>query len=1286
MKFAEYKKFDLSQINKEILKYWLENKIFEKSVDEREGQTPFIFYEGPPSANGMPGIHHVMARTIKDIFCRYKTMKGFQVKRKAGWDTHGLPIELSVEVALGITKEDIGKKISVEDYNKACRKDVMKYTREWEDLTQKMGYWVDMNDPYITYDNKYIETLWWLLQQLYNKGLLYKGFTIQPYSPAAGTGLSTHELNQPGCYRDVKDTTVVAQFKIIRNKQSEFLFKNINSDLYFLAWTTTPWTLPSNTALAVGKDIEYQVVKTRNPYTEKVIFVILAKERFTSYFSYDKPFKVGSATESVDDWDRPISSGGKILPYEIIAEFKGSELSKIRYEQLLPYQQPENGDAFLVVLGDFVTTEDGTGIVHIAPSFGADDFRMAKQYGLGSLTLVDKQGKFIEGTGDLTGRFVKNEYDPNLTEKDDTVDIYIAVKLKSENKAFKIEKYVHSYPHCWRTDKPVLYYPLDSWFIKTTALRDRMIELNNTINWKPESTGSGRFGKWLENLVDWNLSRSRYWGTPLPIWRTEDGKEEICIGSVEELKQEIEKSINAGFMKKNPLAKYDSKNVSKENYENFDLHKPFVDEIFLVSSSGKKMIRESDLIDVWFDSGAMPYAQWHYPFEGLPPAPSKGGGEKASFKYETARKSIYPLMKQLAEDKKKYQTEAESILWQILRGKKLEEHKFRRQHIIDEFIVDFVCLSKMLVIEIDGGYHQKPEIIEADKLRTEILESLGYKVIRFKNEEIITNIDSVLEKIKIELNSLSLSGRAGDGALSPSPSGRVGVGHLPFPADFIAEGVDQTRGWFFTLHAIATMIFDSVAFKNIISNGLVLDKNGNKMSKRLGNAVDPFETIEKYGSDPLRWYMITNASPWDNLKFDISGIEEITRKFFGTLYNTYSFFALYANVDGFNYKEKEVQLKKRPEIDQWIISLLNSLVNEVNKSYKTYEPTKAGRLISDFVTENLSNWYIRLNRKRFWGSGMNKDDKLAAYQTLYTCLRTIVQLASPIAPFYLDKVFMDLNKVTRIDKSESVHLSKFPKSYKARINYKLEERMSIAQQVSSMVLSLRRKANIKVRQPLSLIKVIPINYEDFSEQFEAVKNLILSETNVKEAIAITDLKGAGIIKRIKLDYKKLGPRLGKMMKPVAIIIDASTQEQILNFEIEGNRSLNIEGQTIDITKDDVEILTEDIPGSLVASNGNLTIELDTTINEELYQEGIAREFVNRIQNLRKDSGFDVTDKIHIKIQKHEAINEALDTYKNYIASQTLATELMLVDALNGNNSKVIEIDDDIQTLIMINRI
>jgi isoleucyl-tRNA synthetase len=1121
MKFAEYKNFDLSQVSKQVLKYWKENGVFESSIKEREGKPAYVFYEGPPSANGIPGIHHVMARTIKDIFCRYKTMKGFQVKRKAGWDTHGLPVELSVEKALGITKEDIGKKISVEEYNNACRKDVMKYTHEWEELTELMGYWVDMNDPYITYENKYIETLWWLLKELYKKGLLYKGYTIQPYSPAAGTGLSTHELNQPGCYRDVKDTTIVAQFKVVRNNESEFLFKDIDTDLFILAWTTTPWTLPSNTALAVGAGITYLKVRTINQYTGLPITVVLAKDLAEGFF----PEK--NKILQFDEY----KTGDKNIPYKILDEFKGSQLENIRYEQLMPYQQPNNGDAFKVVIGDFVTTEDGTGIVHIAPSFGADDFRVAKQYGLGSLTLVDKQGKFIEGCGPLSGRFVKNAYDPNLTEEDETVDIFISVLLKKDNKAFKIEKHIHSYPHCWRTDKPVLYYPLDSWFIKTTALRDRMIELNNTIKWKPESTGSGRFGKWLENLQDWNLSRSRFWGTPLPIWRSEDGKEEICIGSVAELKSEIEKSLKAGFMKSNLLANFVLEDNSKENYENFDLHKPFVDEIILVSKGGNKMLRESDLIDVWFDSGAMPYAQLHYPFENV---------------------------------------------------KLVDEGEF-------------------------------------------------------------------------------------------------------FPADFVAEGVDQTRGWFFTLHAIAVMLFDSVAFKNIVSNGLVLDKNGNKMSKRLGNAVDPFETIEKYGSDPLRWYMISNASPWDNLKFDVAGVEETVRKFFGTLYNTYSFFSLYANVDHFTYKETEVPVSERPEIDRWIISLLNSLIQEIGSYYDDYEPTKAARAISNFVTENLSNWYVRLNRKRYWGGEFSKD-KIAAYQTLYTCLETVAKLAAPIAPFYSDKIFTDLNLATVHDKSKSVHLAFFPKSDNSVIDKTLEERMDIAQKVSSMVLGLRRKVNIKVRQPLSLIKVISPNFESFTEQFEAVKSLILSETNVKEARVITDLRGTGIIKKIKLDYKKLGPRFGKLMKQIAEKIETFNQGDILNFEIKKSCTFPIGGQIIELNIDDVEIQTEDIPGLLVANEGTLTVILDTTITEELREEGIAREFINRIQNLRKDSGFDVTDKIKIEIQKHEKIDKALNYYKENIKTQTLALSIDLVDNLINVDSFPVDIDEDIRTIIHIKRI
>jgi isoleucyl-tRNA synthetase len=1136
MKFAEYKNFDLSQINKDVLKQWQEAKVFEKSIEQREGCPSFIFYEGPPSANGIPGIHHVIARTIKDIFCRYKTMKGFQVKRKAGWDTHGLPVELGVEKALGITKEDIGKKISVIDYNKACRTDVMKYTREWEELTQKMGYWVDMSDPYITYDNQYIESLWFLLKQLYNKGLLYKGYTIQPYSPAAGTGLSTHELNQPGCYKDVKDTTVVAQFKA-KDKDKLLEKSDLGFDLYFLAWTTTPWTLPSNTALAVGANIDYYKVKTINPYTKKPIVIIVAKDLFTNFFvvpkeingkklfpDYNKSAEVIDIVPEGDYSNFNILDINKVRYWEIIGICKGSSIQNIRYEQLMPYQQPTNGDAFRVVIGDFVTTEDGTGIVHIAPSFGADDFRVAKQNGIGSLTLVDKQGKFVDGCGDISGRFVKNAYDPKLTEEDETVDLYIALKLKADNKAFRIEKYIHTYPHCWRTDKPVLYYPLDSWFIKTTALRDRMIELNNTINWKPESTGSGRFGKWLENLQDWNLSRSRFWGTPLPIWRTEDAKEEICIGTVEELKAEIEKSIKTGFMKTNPLDSFKPGNESNENYTKFDLHKPFVDDIILVSKSGKPMHREHDLIDVWFDSGAMPYAQVHY-----------------------------------------------------------------------------------------------------------------------------------------------LGGVLGGGA---------------FPADFIAEGVDQTRGWFFTLHAIAVMLFDSVAYKNIISNGLVLDKNGNKMSKRLGNAVDPFETIEKYGSDPLRWYMITNAAPWDNLKFDLAGIEEVMRKFFGTLYNTYSFFALYANVDSFSFKEDEILINERPEIDRWIISLLNTLIKEVDECYADYEPTKAGRAISHFVGENLSNWYVRLNRKRFWGGEYSKD-KIAAYQTLYTCLDTVAKLASPITPFYTEKIFTDLNSISGLDKSGSVHLSNFPKPIEKYIDKKLEERMEIAQQVSSMVLSLRRKVNIKVRQPLQKI-MVPLLDESLAAQFEAVKNLILSEVNVKEIEYLKDTKGF-LVKKIKPNFKTLGPRYGKLMKQISNAVVSFTQEDIYNFESNNGRKLSLEGNEVELYLEDVEITSEDIPGWLVASEGKLTVALDIKLTEELRQEGIAREFINRIQNIRKDSDFDVTDKILIEIQKHDAINEAIETYKEYISAQTLAVGLNLVDNLKNNGSKLVDIDEEIQTLIRIER-
>lgn len=1138
-KFKEYKGLDLSQVNKDVLKTWEQNDTFHKSLTTREGRPTFVFYEGPPSANGMPGIHHVMARTIKDIFCRYKTQQGYLVHRKAGWDTHGLPVELGVEKMLGITKEHIGKTISVEEYNNTCRKEVMKYTDVWEDLTHKMGYWVDMEHPYITYDNRYIESLWHLLQMLFDKGLLYKGKTIQPFSPAAGTGLSTHELNQPGCYRDVKDTTVVAQFRAVRNDKSEFLFADSSADVYFLAWTTTPWTLPSNTALALGPNIRYVKVLTFNPYSGDPAVVILAKDRLAAYFN------AANENEGFDEY----KPGDKKLPYRILAEYAGSELVGVSYEQLFPWVKPE-GDAFRTIGGDYVTTEDGTGIVHIAPTFGADDDRVAKAAGIAPLILrdkmgspepmVDRQGRFyrledidetfvanhinVEVYGEFAGRFVKNAYDPNLTEEDTSLDVDLCVVLKKENKAFRIEKHVHSYPHCWRTDKPVLYYPLDSWFIRTTALKERMMQLNDTINWKPASTGTGRFGKWLENLVDWNLSRSRYWGTPLPVWVSEDRSEVLCIGSVAQLKDECEKSVKAGFMSSNPLATFTEGDFSDDNYNKFDLHRPFVDNIVLVSATGQKMVRETDLIDVWFDSGAMPYAQVHYPFQN-----------KENF-------------------------------------------------------------------------------------------------------------------------------------------GEV------YPADFIAEGVDQTRGWFFTLHAIATMLFDSVAFKNIISNGLVLDKNGNKMSKRLGNAVEPFEVIEQYGSDPLRWYMITNSQPWDNLKFDIDGVDEVRRKFFGTLYNTYSFFSLYANVDGFTYQEAEVPVAERPEIDRWIISLLNSLVKEVHDAYESYEPTRAGRAIQEFVMENLSNWYVRLNRKRFWGGEYDKD-KIAAYQTLYTCLETVAMLSAPIAPFYSEQLYLDLTQISGRDKDGSVHLSTFPTFNADLIDKALEEQMDIAQRLSSMVLGLRRKVSIKVRQPLQKM-MVPVLDENFRTRLKAVETLILNEVNVKELEYLTDTAGV-LVKKIKPNFKELGPRYGKMMKSISAAVAQMTQQDIATIEREGKYSLNTAEGMVDLLVTDVDIISEDIPGWLVANEGKLTIALDVTVTDELRMEGIARELINRIQNLRKDAGFDVTDKINVTILKHEAINSAVTAHKDYIAGQTLAKEITLTEAMPCCSGTSVELDTDIVTAIKV---
>ena len=1281
-KFQVYKQLDLSNINKEVLKRWEEDDTFHKSITTREGQPTFVFYEGPPSANGMPGIHHVMGRAIKDTFCRYKTMKGFRVHRKAGWDTHGLPVELSVEKSLGITKDDIGKKISIEDYNAACRTEVMKYTREWEELTRQMGYWVNMDDPYVTYDSRYMETVWWLLKRLFDKDLLYKGYSIQPFSPAAGTGLSSHELNQPGCYRDVKDTTAIAQFKAIRDEKSEFLFQNVETDLYFLAWTTTPWTLPSNTALCVGPKINYLKVRTFNPYTGEPVTLILAKNLLSSHFDPK------SEELALEDY----AQGDKKIPYRVLGEYTGTDLQGVNYEQLIDWVKPI-GDAFRVITGDFVTTEDGTGIVHIAPTFGADDDRVAKQNGIAPLIvndlegkrqpLVDRNGRFflvenmdpkfvaeyvnLNKYSEFAGRYVKNEYDESLTEDDSTVDIDISVMLKKENKAFKVEKHVHSYPHCWRTDKPILYYPLDSWFIKTTAVKEKMVALNNTINWKPASTGTGRFGNWLENLVDWNLSRSRFWGTPLPIWRTEDGSEIKCIGSVEDLMKEIDAAVAAGVMDKNIFEGFEIGNNSKENYEKIDLHRPFVDDIFLVSPTGKKMFREPDLIDVWFDSGAMPYAQHHYPFS-LPPTPSKEGGVRPSF--QTADKALYGLLKELAQKQKSNPTTAENILWNALRNKELEGFKFRRQHIIDRFIADFVCLSKKVIVEVDGNIHTIPEIQESDQQRTEILEELGYKVLRITNDQIYHDIEGVLEIILKNLKE----------APEPSLKGRVWEGL--FPADFIAEGVDQTRGWFFTLHAIATMIDESVAFKNIISNGLVLDKSGNKMSKRLGNAVEPFAAIEEHGSDPLRWYMLTNSQPWDNLKFDINGVDEVKRKFFGTLYNTYNFFAMYANIDGFTYAEEEIPVAERSELDRWIISLLNSLVKEVAECYETYEPTRAGRAISEFVGENLSNWFVRLSRRRYWGGSYDKD-KVSAYQTLYACLNTVAKLSAPMAPFYADLLYTDLNKIAAKEPDQSVHLADFPVADETLIDRDLEDRMSIAQKASSMILSLRRKEKLKVRQPLARI-MIPVLNNGFQEKFDSVKSIILSEVNVKEVEYLSDATGI-ISKKIKANFKTLGPKYGKLMKQIAGEITGFTQDDISRLERSGSYDLNINGEPIALSLEDVEIQTEDVPGWLVASEGGLTIALDINLTEELKQEGIAREFINKIQNIRKDSDFELTDRIVLKIQKNERFNLAVENFRDYISNQTLASELILVDVIHQASSHTVEIDADLEAVLLVEK-
>ena len=1278
-KFPEYKGLDLPKVAEEILNYWQENNVFEKSVTTREGNKPYVFFEGPPSANGLPGVHHVLARAIKDIFPRYKTMKGYQVKRKAGWDTHGLPIELGVEKELGITKEDIGKTISVEDYNAACRKAVMRYTDVWNDLTQKMGYWVDMDDPYVTYEPKYMESVWWLLKQIYNKNLLYKGYTIQPYSPKAGTGLSSHELNQPGTYQDVTDTTVVAQFKMkpIEEQTVKVLpfGKDLGwaeGDIFFLAWTTTPWTLPSNTALTVGPKIEYVLVATFNQYTFEKIYVVLAKKLVNHQFS--GKFNQVENIEGLSSY----KPNDKKIPYLILAECKGKDLVGITYEQLLPYALPNDNpeNAFRVISGDFVTTEDGTGIVHTAPTFGADDAMVAKQAmpevppmlvkdeNDNLVPLVDLQGRFRQELGEFAGKYVKNEYYNDGEAPERSVDVELAIKLKEENKAFKVEKYKHSYPNCWRTDKPILYYPLDSWFIKVTDVKDRMFELNETINWKPKSTGTGRFGNWLANANDWNLSRSRYWGIPLPIWRTEDGKEEICIGSVEELKAEMERAVQAGLMKADIFQSFEVGNNSEENYATIDLHKNIVDEIVLVSPSGQPMKREADLIDVWFDSGSMPYAQWHYPFEQAPSSFPKGEERKRKH-YETARKSSYHLINELKKERIKNPTEAEKVLWKSLKTKQLDGYKFRREHIIDEYIVDFVCLAKKLVIEVDGGYHDSIEIQEADKFRTENLEELGFRVIRFTNEEVIGNIDGVLEKIKYELR------------MSFSPLGKL---KGAFPADFIAEGVDQTRGWFYTLHAIATMVFDSVAYKNVVSNGLVLDKNGQKMSKRLGNAVDPFETLSTYGADATRWYMIMNANPWDNLKFDSDGIEEVKRKFFGTLYNTYSFFTLYTNLDNFSYAEADIPLEERPEIDRWILSELHTLIQKVDVYYADYEPTKAARAISDFTQDYVSNWFVRLSRRRFW-KGDYQQDKISAYQTLYTCMVTIAKLGAPIAPFFMDKLYLDLNLVTKKETFESVHLAEFPKFDKFFVDKSLERKMEAAQTISSLVLSLRAKEKIKVRQPLQKI-MIPISSETQKQEILAVANLIKSEVNVKEVEVLEDASDI-LVKQIKPNFKVLGPRFGKDMKAVAKVVNNLSADDIKNIEQNGIFDVEINGKIVTLEKSDVEITSQDIEGWLVASQGALTVALDVTLTDDLKKEGIARELVNRIQNLRKDSGFELTDRIAVQFQKDEQIINAINKNLEYIKTETLTDELEILENLNSG----IEITfDDVNTKLFIQKI